>query len=205
MTATLILWNMRSRRSRPKISDGEFVHISNYLPVSKVHAELSVAYQRREGDHGERCGAPIVEFEVDNLVIADIIVAFVDTLAEGTRFQGFGYVFDIGDTVDNSRGRPSFVASGYGIEINCERINTSYGAKGEICSPFLALYGHVFSIGQSIQRVAAPASTGLADLLKCCNDPNDDTRVGVDGESQWQMMSISLSLYHLARLWFAWR
>lgn len=54
-----------------------------------------------------------------------------------------------------------------------------------------ALYGHVFLIGHARHRVAFPASTGLAAFLKCFSEPKEDIRVGVAGESQWHIRSIS--------------
>lgn len=63
-----------------------------------------------------------------------------------------------------------------------------------------ALYGHSRSIGQSKQRVASPAAGGFAAFLKCWRDPNDDTRVGVAGDNQLHMISMSLYIVGLATI-----
>lgn len=59
---------------------------------------------------------------------------------------------------------------------------------------FLALYGHSLSYEQSKHRVAEPAAGGFATLRKCWREPNEETRVGVKGDSQWHRRSISLQL-----------
>lgn len=66
---------------------------------------------------------------------------------------------------------------------------------------FLALYGHSVSIGQSRHLVASAAAAGFADLRKCFNDPKDETRDGVAGESQWHKISTSLQIIDESETW----
>lgn len=43
----------------------------------------------------------------------------------------------------------------------------------------------------------APAAGGFEAFLKCLREPKDETLTGVDGDNQWQRMSISLKGYYL--------
>ena len=105
--STLVPGCMPHGRLLAKISDGERVHVAHDLAKRKMQARLAVADEPGVGDHGERRGGAGGELEVDDLVVADVVVAFVHALAVARRAEGVGDVLDVGEPVDDRVGGPA--------------------------------------------------------------------------------------------------
>jgi len=95
MAATIIDGYMSLGRSSPKICDRKLGHISYNFPMAKVHPELTIADEVAKGDHGERCRPSVRKLNVDDLIIANVILAFVHADPIRTSFESCGDVFNI--------------------------------------------------------------------------------------------------------------
>lgn len=120
------------------------------------------------------------------LMITNVIVTFVDAFTIGTVVQCLCYVLNVGYAIYNGACRPMGISLGHGIQVYC---GVGSGTKHQLCVRegsilFFALYGHSFSMGHSRHRDALPAAIGFLSFLKCCRDPNEETLVGVAGDSQ---------------------
>jgi len=92
---------------RPEVGDGELGHVPDDLAVREVEAGLAVTDRAREGDHREGDRGAVGEFEVDYLVVHDVVVAFVDATPVWTRLEGHRDILDVRYAVDEWADWPS--------------------------------------------------------------------------------------------------
>lgn len=113
--STLVLRAMTNGAPPTEVRYGIVDHVPDDLAMRKVHAQLAVAYQRRERDHRERRGAAVCKLHVHDLVVADVVIALVDALAVRAGLEGVGDVLDVWEPVDDGLGRPALVSARYGV------------------------------------------------------------------------------------------
>lgn len=154
---------------------------------------LTITYRVRKGDHGKRGRRPVREFDIDDLIVTDVICTLVDAASVRPIFKCFCNIFNVRQAVNYSLHWPARISVRDGIQVYWLReFNWGWWSLNEICVLFLALYGQSLSMGQSKHLVLFPAAVGFALWRKWRREPNDEIFTGMAGLNQWQRRSISL-------------
>lgn len=120
MTTSFVCWTMYLFGSLAEISNSESIHIPNDFPVSKMQTSLAFTDSGGESDHSEGGGTTVGKFQINDLIVTNIVIALVNTFAVRPIFKGFRDVFDVRKTINNSFNRPFGVTMRNFIEINYE-------------------------------------------------------------------------------------
>jgi len=91
--------------------------------VTEMQANLTFADERGIGNHGKRSRGAIGKFNVDDLVIANVVGGFVHTLAVGSLFESLGDVFNVWNTIYQDTDRPRCMTRPDRVKINCNFVS----------------------------------------------------------------------------------
>jgi hypothetical protein len=86
--------------------------------MAEMQTCLPVADERSVRYHSEGDRGAVRKFEIDNLIICNVVVGLVDTYTIRARLESFGNVLNIWNTIYDGTDGPTRVTTGYAIEIN---------------------------------------------------------------------------------------
>ena len=118
MSTALILRNVSLRLLLPEVRYRERLHIANNFPMTKVQPNLTITDGFCEGYHGERGSGTVGELDINHLIVAYVVRAFVNADTVRAVLESFCDIFNIRKAVNKWLYWPARMSTRHWLKID---------------------------------------------------------------------------------------